>query len=63
MRLKLTVELDVEGISRHRLLNSLWEEFIEEIDGKIADTYYLTDVDKDEEVEVEVSVEHITESK
>lgn len=63
MKLKLTVELDVEGISRHRLLNNLWEEFIEEIDGKIADTYYLTDIDKDEEVEVEVSVEHITESK
>jgi hypothetical protein len=60
MKLKLTVELDVKGVTSAKLVENLWEEFSEELEGRITDTYFLVDDDTDTEKEVEVNVEKIT---
>jgi hypothetical protein len=50
MKLILTMELEIKGVTRAKLEEDLWEEFEEEIDGRITDTYSLDG----KEVEVNV---------
>jgi hypothetical protein len=59
MKLKLTVELEIKGVSRTKLEEDMWAGFTEELDGRITDTYFLVDDSSDEERELEVNVVRI----
>jgi hypothetical protein len=54
MKLRLTVDLDIQGTTRTKLLEDLWEQFEEELDGRITDTYFLAGDYGDKEVAVNV---------
>lgn len=60
-RLVIKIEADVTGVSRHKLLNDLEEDFRQAVDEAVeCGSYYLTDVETDKEYELEVSVERVT---
>lgn len=60
MKININIKLDIKGANRDKFLEDLWEEFSEEIDGRITDTYYLVDDSADKEREVEVNVDRIS---